>query len=50
MLNCNDPSSEAHIPHAEEELEINIEPPSVEVIKYAIQNLKNGKAPGIDRV
>ena len=34
----------------EEELDIDMEPPTEEEIKKAVQALKNGKAPGIDQI
>ena len=34
----------------EEELDIDMEPPTEEEIRKAVQALKNGKAPGIDQI
>ena len=45
-----DPSTEAVIAPAEIPLDINTEPPTIQEIRQAINKLKNGKAPGIDRI
>jgi hypothetical protein len=50
VLNSADPSTEAVIAPAEIPLDINTEPPTSQEIRQAIKKLKNGKAPGIDRI
>jgi hypothetical protein len=50
ILNRSDPETEANIEPAEECLDINTGPPSVEEVKRAIKTMKNGKAPGIDQI
>ncbi|XP_052218790.1 uncharacterized protein LOC127836286 [Dreissena polymorpha] len=50
VLNSADPSTEAVIAPAEIPLDINTEPPTMQEIRQATKKLKNGKAPGIDRI
>ena len=50
MRNSADPSAGAVIAHAEIPLDINTEPPTMQEIRQATKKLKNGKAPGIDRI
>lgn len=50
ILNRPPPLMEANIEEAESDLDIDIEPPSVEEIIAAIEHLKNGRAPGIDNL
>ena len=48
VLNRPDPGEPADPPPSESYLDIDIGPPSIAEVRSAIENLKNGKAPGID--
>ena len=50
ILNRPNPNNEADITEAEEDVEINTNPPTLEEVKAAIKSMKNGKAPGVDSV
>ena len=49
-LNQPDPEEEALIDDAQEELNINTNPPTRAEVKMALKNLKKNKAPGIDSI
>jgi hypothetical protein len=48
VLNQPDPDLPANPPAAENDLDIDIQPPTEDEVKRALKTLKNGKAPGID--
>ena len=48
VLNQPDPAESADPPPSEVNLDIETKPPSTAEVSSAIENLKNGKAPGID--
>lgn len=50
VLNRPPPTTEPNIQHAENDLDISIEPPTKEEIVSAIKSQKNGKAPGQDNL
>ena len=49
-LNRPEPTETAQIPEAEEDVDVNTDQPTLEQVKMAIKVMKNGKAPGSDRV
>ena len=49
-LISSEPDDPASPVPAEEDLEIDLNPPTLEEVKHAIKNLKNGKSPGIDNI
>ena len=50
MLNRPPPDRTHDIPEAENDLEVDTSPPTVDEIITAIKSLKNGKAPGLDNL
>lgn len=50
VLNCNKPVNPADPPPAENDLDINTDPPTEAEVRRAIKTLKNGKAAGIDSI
>jgi hypothetical protein len=50
VLNCPGPGEPACPDPPEEDLDINIETPTIEEIRYAIKTLRNGKSPGINYI
>ena len=50
ILNRPEPYVIADIPAAREDLDINIDAPTMEEVKAAIKEMKSGKAAGVDRV
>ena len=50
ILNRDEPRLRADIKQAEEDLEININCPSIEEVRDSIKKMKNGKSPGADRI
>ena len=50
MLNCSEPDDPASPVPAEEDLELDLDPPTLEEVKHAIKYLKNRKSPGIDNI
>ena len=50
IFNRPEPTETAHIPEAEEDVDVNTDQPTLEEVKVAIQVMKNGKAPGPDGV
>ena len=50
VLNRDAPTKPPDLVEAPEDLEVNLEAPTVQEIHAAIQDLKNGKAPGCDNL
>ena len=50
ILNRTEPTETAQTPEAEEDVDVNTDQPTLEEVKMAITLMKNGKAPGSDRV
>ena len=50
MLNCSEPDDPASPAPAEEDLEIDLDPPTLEEVEHAIKNLIIGKSPGIANI
>ena len=48
VLNRPDPEAPADPPPSESYLDIDSSPPGIAEVRSAIENMKNGKAPGID--
>ena len=49
-MNRSEPTETAHIPEAEEDVDVNTDQPTLEEVNMAIKVMKNGKAPGFDGV
>ena len=50
VLNRPEPENAALIPEPTQDININIELPSIQEIKEAIREMRNGKAPGADGI
>ena len=50
ILNRPEPTIPTDIPEAESDIEIDLDPPTLQEVKAAIKSMKNDKAPGVDGV